>query len=301
MADLDDIKDGKDWGLGIPATNEPFFLKGSEGLDWGMKSRLTRIFNPRSGRTVMLAFDHGYFQGPTTGLERIDLNIVPLAPYADVLMCTRGVLRSTVPAACGKPVVLRCSGGNSILSELSNELVAVDIEDAIRLDAAAMAAQIYIGAEYEHQSIGNLVKLIDRGNRYGMPTLAVTGVGKDIGVRDARYFGLASRIAAELGAHYVKTYFVEDGFERVTAGCPVPIVIAGGKKLPELEALTMAYKAIDQGASGVDMGRNIFQADSPSAMIQAVGAVVHDDEKPANAFDMYETLKSESLSPAATS
>ena len=301
MADLDDIKDGKDWGLGIPATNEPFFLKGSEGLDWGMKSRLTRIFNPRSGRTVMLAFDHGYFQGPTTGLERIDLNIVPLAPYADVLMCTRGVLRSTVPAACGKPVVLRCSGGNSILSELSNELVAVDIEDAIRLDAAAMAAQIYIGAEYEHQSIGNLVKLIDRGNRYGMPTLAVTGVGKDIGVRDARYFGLASRIAAELGAHYVKTYFVEDGFERVTAGCPVPIVIAGGKKLPELEALTMAYKAIDQGASGVDMGRNIFQADSPSAMIQAVGAVVHDDEKPAKAFDMYETLKSESPSPAATS
>ena len=301
MADLDDIKDGKDWGLGIPATNEPFFLKGSEGLDWGMKSRLTRIFNPRSGRTVMLAFDHGYFQGPTTGLERIDLNIVPLAPYADVLMCTRGVLRSTVPAACGKPVVLRCSGGNSILSELSNELVAVDIEDAIRLDAAAMAAQIYIGAEYEHQSIGNLVKLIDRGNRYGMPTLAVTGVGKDIGVRDARYFGLASRIAAELGAHYVKTYFVEDGFERVTAGCPVPIVIAGGKKLPELEALTMAYKAIAQGASGVDMGRNIFQADSPSAMIQAVGAVVHDDEKPAKAFDMYETLKSESPSPAATS
>ena len=301
MADLDDIKDGKDWGLGIPATNEPFFLKGSEGLDWGMKSRLTRIFNPRSGRTVMLAFDQGYFQGPTTGLERIDLNIVPLAPYADVLMCTRGVLRSTVPAACGKPVVLRCSGGNSILSELSNELVAVDIEDAIRLDAVAMAAQIYIGAEYEHQSIGNLVKLIDRGNRYGMPTLAVTGVGKDIGVRDARYFGLASRIAAELGAHYVKTYFVEDGFERVTAGCPAPIVIAGGKKLPELEALTMAYKAIDQGASGVDMERNIFQADSPSAMIQAVGAVVHDDEKPAKAFDMYETLKSESLSPAATS
>ncbi len=169
MADLDDIKDGKDWDLGTPAKNQPFFLKGSEGLDWGMKSRLTRIFNPASGRTVMLAFDHGYFQGPTTGLERIDLSIVPLAPYADVLMCTRGILRSSVPAQSGKPVVLRCSGGNSILSELSNELVAVDIEDAIRLDAAAMAAQIYIGAEYEHQSIGNLIKLIDCGNRYGMP------------------------------------------------------------------------------------------------------------------------------------
>jgi putative autoinducer-2 (AI-2) aldolase len=295
MADLDDIKDGKDWGLGTPAKNQPFFLKGSEGLDWGMKSRLTRIFNPASGRTVMLAFDHGYFQGPTTGLERIDLSIVPLAPYADVLMCTRGILRSSVPAQSGKPVVLRCSGGNSILSELSNELVAVDIEDAIRLDAAAMAAQIYIGAEYEHQSIGNLVKLIDCGNRYGMPTLAVTGVGKDIGVRDARYFGLASRIAAELGAHYVKTYFVEQGFERVTAGCPVPIVIAGGKKLPELDALDMAYRAIDQGASGVDMGRNIFQADSPGAMIQAVGAVVHDNMKPGPALEMYETLKSKTL------
>ncbi len=295
MADLDDIKDGKDWDLGTPAKNQPFFLKGSEGLDWGMKSRLTRIFNPASGRTVMLAFDHGYFQGPTTGLERVDLSIVPLAPYADVLMCTRGILRSSVPAQSGKPVVLRCSGGNSILSELSNELVAVDIEDAIRLDAAAMAAQIYIGAEYEHQSIGNLVKLIDCGNRYGMPTLAVTGVGKDIGVRDARYFGLASRIAAELGAHYVKTYFVEQGFERVTAGCPVPIVIAGGKKLPELDALDMAYRAIDQGASGVDMGRNIFQADSPGAMIQAVGAVVHDNMKPGPALEMYETLKSETL------
>ena len=217
-----------------------------------------------------------------------------------MLMCTRGILRSSVPAACGKPVVLRCSGGNSILSELSNELVAVDIEDAIRLDAAAMAAQIYIGAEYEHQSIGNLVKLIDSGNRFGMPTLAVTGVGKDM-VRDARYFGLASRMAAELGAHYVKTYFVEDGFERVTAGCPVPIVIAGGKKLPELDALTMAYKAIDQGASGVDMGRNIFQAESPSAMIQAVGAVVHDNEKPAQAFNMYKTLMSEELSHAVAS
>jgi putative autoinducer-2 (AI-2) aldolase len=300
MADLDDIKDGKDWGIGVPAKNEPFFLKGSEGLDWGMQSRLTRIFNPVSGRTVMLAFDHGYFQGPTTGLERIDLNIVPLAPYADVLMCTRGVLRSSVPAACGKPVVLRCSGGNSILTELSNELVAVDIEDAVRLDAAAMAAQIYIGAEHEHKSIGNLVKLIDTGNRYGMPTLAVTGVGKDM-VRDARYFGLASRIAAELGAHYVKTYFVEEGFERVTAGCPVPIVIAGGKKLPELDALTMAYKAIDQGASGVDMGRNIFQSDAPVAMIQAVGAVVHRNETPAHALDMYETLKNEALGHAKAS
>ena len=292
MADLDDIKDGKDWGFEKPQENKPFFLKGSDSLDWGMKSRLARIFNPESGNTVMLAFDHGYFQGPTTGLERIDLNIVPLIPYADVLMCTRGILRSNIPASAGKPIVLRCSGGNSILTELSNELVAVDIDDAIRLDATAMAAQIYIGSEYEHQSIRNLIQLIDHGNKFGIPTMAVTGVGKDM-VRDARYFGLASRIAAELGAQYVKTYFVEDGFERITAGCPVPIVIAGGKKLPEIDALTMAHKAINQGASGVDMGRNIFQSEAPIAMIQAVSEVVHRGMLPNIAFELYQDLKSE--------
>lgn len=292
MADLDGITDGKDFGIGIPATNKPFFLKGSGALDWGMQNRLSRIFNPKTGRTVMLAFDHGYFQGPTTGIERIDLSILPLEPYADVLMCTRGALRACIPAATSKPVALRCSAGMSIHTELSNEMVAVDIEDALRINAAAMAAQVYIGAEYEHKSIGNVLKLIDTGMRYGIPTLAVTGVGKDM-VRDARYFGLATRIAAEIGAHFVKSYYVEPGFEKIAAGCPVPIVIAGGKKIPELEALDMAYKAIDQGASGVDMGRNIFQADSPVAMIQAVRAVVHDGERPDQAYKMYQTLKAE--------
>ncbi len=292
MADLDDIKDGKDFGIGIPQENRPFFLKGSGALDWGMQNRLARIFSPETGKTVMLAFDHGYFQGPTTGIERIDLNINPLIPFADVLMCTRGALRSTIPADTTKPIVLRCSGGQSVHTELSNELIAVDIEDALRLGAAAMAAQIYIGAEYEHKSIANIVKLIDTGTRYGIPTLAVTGVGREM-VRDARYFGLAARIAAELGAHYIKTYFVEEGFERVVAGCPVPIVIAGGKKLPELEALEMARKAIDQGAAGVDMGRNIFQSESPVAMIQAIRAVVHGGEAPEKAFDLFETLKGE--------
>ena len=292
MADKDDIREGKDFGFDTPALNRPFFLKGSGALDWGMQNRLSRIFNPKSGKTVMLAIDHGYFQGPTTGLERIDLGIVPLIPHADVVMCTRGVLRANIPSETDKAVVLRCSGGNSILSELSNETVAVDIEEAIRLNVAAMAAQVYIGAEYEHKSIANVIKLIDSGSRYGIPTMAVTGVGKEM-KRDARYFGLASRIAAELGAHYIKTYFVDDGFERVTAGCPVPILMAGGKKLPELDALTMAYKAIDQGAMGVDMGRNIFQAESPIAMIQAVGAVVHEGEKPDKALGMYETLKAE--------
>ncbi len=291
MADKDDIREGKEFGIGIPQQNKPFYLKGSGALDWGMQNRLARIFNPASGHTVMLAFDHGYFQGPTTGLERMDLSIVPLIPHADVLMCTRGALRTVIPPSATNALVLRCSGGQSILTELSRETIAVDIEDAIRLNAAAITTQIYIGAEYEHQSIKNLIQLIDTGNRVGIPTMAVTGVGADM-KRDARYFGLAPRIAAELGAHYVKSYFVEEGFERVCAGCPVPIVIAGGKKLPELDALTMAWKAIAQGAAGVDMGRNIFQSDDPVAMIQAVGAVVHRKETPQKAFDLYQQLKS---------
>jgi len=286
MADLDDIRDGKNFGIGTPQQNSAFFLKGSAALDWGMQSRLARIFNPDSGRTVMLAFDHGYFQGPTTGLERIDINIAPLFAHTDVLMCTRGILRSVVPPAVNKPVVLRASGGNSILTELSNEAVAVAIEDALRLNVAAMAAQVYIGSEHEHQSIKNIIQLVDQGNRYGMPTMAVTGVGKDM-ARDQRYFSLATRIAAEMGAQIIKTYYVDSGFERVAAGCPVPIVIAGGKKLPEREALEMCYQAIDQGASGVDMGRNIFQSDAPVAMLKAVQAVVHHQAHAEHAYQLF--------------
>ncbi|MCA1921346.1 3-hydroxy-5-phosphonooxypentane-2,4-dione thiolase [Buttiauxella noackiae] len=286
MADLDDIREGKDYGIGRPQENKAFYLKGSGALDWGMQSRLARIFNPDTGRTVMLAFDHGYFQGPTTGLERIDLSIAPLFQETDVLMCTRGILRSVVPPATNKPVVLRASGGNSILSELSRESVAVTMEDALRLNACAVAAQIYIGSEYEHQSINNIIKLVDEGTRYGIPTLAVTGVGKEM-ARDARYFSLASRIAAEIGAQFVKTYFVEEGFEKVAASCPVPIVIAGGKKLPEQEALEMCFRAIDQGASGVDMGRNIFQSDAPLAMLKAVKKVVHENATAREAYQFW--------------
>ncbi|WP_435946300.1 3-hydroxy-5-phosphonooxypentane-2,4-dione thiolase [Dryocola sp. BD586] len=286
MADLDDIKEGKDFGLGRPQENKAFYLKGSGALDWGMQSRLARIFNPDTGRTVMLAFDHGYFQGPTTGLERIDLSIAPLYEETDVLMCTRGILRSVVPPATNKPVVLRASGGNSILSELSRESVAVTMEDALRLNACAVAAQIYIGSEYEHQSINNIIRLVDEGTRYGIPTLAVTGVGKEM-ARDARYFSLASRIAAEIGAQFVKTYFVEEGFEKVAASCPVPIVIAGGKKLPEQEALEMCFRAIDQGASGVDMGRNIFQSEAPLAMLKAVKKVVHEKLSAREAYQFW--------------
>jgi putative autoinducer-2 (AI-2) aldolase len=290
MPDIDDVGDGKNYHIEVPMQSNGFFLRGSNSLDWGMKNRLARIFNPATGKTVMLAVDHGYFQGPTTGLERIDVSIVPLVPYADALMITRGALRTSIPAEMSKPVVLRSSGGQSILKELSNELVAVDVEDAVRLNASAMAVQVYVGGVHEHQSIGNLVKVVDAGTKTGIPTMAVTGVGKEL-VRDAKYLGLATRICAELGAHIVKTYYCEKGFARVAAACPVPLVIAGGKKLPELDALRMAYEAIDQGAAGVDMGRNIFQCDAPIAMIQAVRAVVHDQEKPEKAYELYLSLK----------
>jgi putative autoinducer-2 (AI-2) aldolase len=290
MPDLDDAQDGKNYHIGIPMQANAFFLKGSNSLDWGMKNRLARIFNPASGKTVMLAVDHGYFQGPTTGLERMDISITPLVPYADALMITRGALRTCIPPEMSKPVVLRSSGGQSILKELSNELVAVDVEDAVRLNAQAMAVQVYIGGQHEHESIGNLVKVVDAGNKIGIPTLAVTGVGKEL-VRDAKYLGLATRICAEMGAHVVKTYYCEKEFARVAAACPVPVVIAGGKKLPELDALKMAYAAIDQGAAGVDMGRNIFQCKAPIAMIQAVRTVVHDREKPDKAYELYLSLK----------
>jgi putative autoinducer-2 (AI-2) aldolase len=295
MADLDNVKDLNDFAVTVPMRSENFFLRGSGSLDWGMQNRLARIFRPPSGRTLMLAIDHGYFQGPTSGLERVDLNIVPLLPHADALMLTRGILRTTIPASFANGVVLRVSGGPSILKELSNEHLAVDIEDAVRLNVAAMAVQVFIGGEFETQSVHNMTRLVDMGLRHGIPTLAVTAVGRDM-VRDARYFRLACRICAELGAQAVKTYYVPEGFETIVASCPVPIVMAGGKKQPELDALTMAYRAVNEGAAGVDMGRNIFQSEAPRAMIQAVGKVVHESMKPDQAYDLYETLKHEQAS-----
>lgn len=290
MADIDGANAPKEFYTEIPQTSEAFYLKGSNSLDWGMKNRLSRIFNPISGRTVMLAVDHGYFLGPTAGLERIDVNIVPLIPHADTLMITRGALRTMVPPDTQKSIVLRVTGGASILKELSNEDLAVDIEDALRLNVYAMAVQVYIGSEFEHQTIMSMTRMVDMGLRYGMPTLAVTAVGKDM-VRDAKYFRLATRICAELGAQYVKTYYIPEGFETVTSACPVPIVIAGGKKLPEIDALSMAYRAVQEGAAGVDMGRNIFQSAAPVAMLKAVRAVVHGNETPEKAFELYTTLK----------
>ncbi len=292
MADKDSIQENHNYHPNIPMKNEPFMLRGLNSLDWGMKNRLSNIFHPETGRTVMLAIDHGYFLGPTAGLERIDVTIVPLLPYADTLMCTRGILRSIIPPTFTKGIVLRSSGGPSILKELSNEEIAVDIEDAIRLNVAALAVQVFVGGEYETKSIHNMTRLVDMGNRYGIPVLGVTAVGKQM-VRDAKYMRLATRICAELGASYVKTYYVPEGFETVTASCPVPIVIAGGKKVPELDALKIAHNAIQQGACGVDMGRNIFQSEAPKAMIQAVRKVVHENISPEEAYNVYQTLKKE--------
>ncbi|CAB1078072.1 Putative aldolase [Olavius algarvensis Delta 1 endosymbiont] len=290
MPDADEMKEGKQYYSDKPQISEGFFLKGSNNLEWGMKDRLARIFNPVSGNTVMLAFDHGYLMGPTSGLERMDLTIVPLIEYADCLMCTRGALRQIVPPTSGKPISLRYSSGTTVLTELNDECL-MDIEEAARLNASLLAVMVAVGDKFEATTIRNLTRTVDLGTRYGIPTLGVTAVGKDM-ARDARYLSMASRVCAENGAHVVKTYFCEN-FEHVASTCPVPIVLAGGKKLPELDALTMAYQAIDQGASGVDMGRNIFQAGDPIAMIQAVRAVVHDREMPEKAFDLYNTLKQE--------
>lgn len=256
-----------------------------------MKNRLSRIFKS-DGRTVMLAVDHGYFLGPTERLEDARKTITPLLPYADSIMLTRGILRNCVDASMDVPIVLRVSGGASIISkDLSNEAITASIEDAIRVNASAVTLSIFIGAEYEHQSIVNLAKLVDEGEKYGIPVLAVTAVGKEM-VRDARYLGLACRIAAEMGAHMVKTYYCKD-FEKVVNGCPVPIIIAGGKKIPEKDALDLTYNAIREGAAGVDMGRNIWQSDHPVAMIKAVRKIVHENASADEAYEYFNSIKEE--------
>src|SRR6185312_279756 len=245
-------------------------------MDWGMKNRFSKIIRPEDGRCVMLAIDHGYFLGPTEKLENPKETIKPLLPHADSIMLTRGVLRTSVSPEINIPIVLRVSGGSSIIGEdLSKETIVTSIEEVIKLNASCLALSIFVGSKYEHQTLANLAKLVDEGEKYGIPVLAVTAVGKEM-ARDARYLGLACRVAAELGAHVVKTYYC-DNFEQVVEGCPVPLIIAGGKKLPEADALKLAHDAVHHGASGVDMGRNIWQSDWPVAMIKAVRAIVHKD------------------------
>lgn len=258
-------------------------------MNWGMANRLARIIKPEDNRAVMLAVDHGYFLGPTSGLEQPRKTIEPLLPHADSIMLTRGVLRTSVDASANIPIVLRVSGGTSILKELSNEDITVSIDDAIRLNVSAMALSIFVGSEFEKETLVSLAKLVDEGEKYGIPVLAVTAVGKDM-ARDVRYLGLACRIAAELGAHVVKTYYCED-FEQLIESCPIPVIIAGGKKTPEMEALELTHNAITRGAVGVDMGRNIFQSDCSVGMIQAVRAIVHDHVSVKEAFKIYESEK----------
>jgi putative autoinducer-2 (AI-2) aldolase len=254
-----------------------------------MENRLSRIINPKTGRTVMLAVDHGYFLGPTTKLEAPGKTISPLLPYADAVMLTRGVLRTSVDPGVNKPVVLRISGGTSILKELSNEGITTSLKDAVRLNASAVALSIFVGSEYEKQTLMNLSRVVEEAQDFNMPVLAVTAVGKEM-ARDARYLGLACRIAAELGANFVKTYYCED-FSKVVEGCPVPLVIAGGKKTTEMDALELANNALNEGAVGVDMGRNIWQSDYPIPMIRAVRSVVQEGASPKEAFDLYNEIK----------
>lgn len=292
MPDAEGMKASKGYYEGVPAANQTYYVKGCGNYDWGMKNRLSRIFNPKDGKTLMLAFDHGYFLGPMSGIERIDLNIPPLIDDIDVVMGTRGSIRSclTPESIANKAVALRVSSGSSVLDQdLSDEVVAVNMEDAIRMNAAVTAVQVFVGAPNERQSIDNISKVINAGNRYGIPTMGVVAVGKDM-ARDARYFRLATRMIAEFGAQIVKCYYCE-GFESVASCCPVPIVIAGGKKLPEKEALEMCYKSIACGAAGLDMGRNIFQAEDPSAMAKAVSGILHENLNAEQAFEKYNDFK----------
>ncbi len=261
-------------------------------MDWGMKNRLSRIIKTDTNRTVMLALDHGYFLGPTKKLEDARSTIEPLLPYADALMLTRGILRTSVDPGEDVPIVLRVSGGSSIVGkDLSNEGITTCMEEAVRLNVSAVALSIFVGTDYEHQTLCNLATLVDQALPYGIPVLAVTAVGKELGKRDVRFLSLSCRIAAELGASYVKTYYCDE-FEKIVESCPIPIVIAGGPKLEtELDALEMAHNAVEKGAVGVDMGRNIWQSPHPVAMIKAIRAVVHQKMSPQEAHQIFEQNK----------
>ena len=276
MADNIGNKAAHDYHLDVPAAQEGFYVKGAAHCDWGMKARLARMFDPRSGNTVMLAFDHGYIMGPTAGLERIDLVIPPLIPYVDVLMGTRGTIRSCISPAVPAAKCVRVTYDSTVLyDDMSNGGgIACDISSAIELNADCMAVQTFIGADGQLSSLDNLNQVINAGMRYSVPTLGVCAVGKDM-ARTDRFFKLATRIIAEMGVQVVKTYDCEN-FEEVVAACPVPIVVAGGKKLPEDEALKLAYNVMRKGAHGVDMGRNIFQSEHPVEMAQAVSKIVHE-------------------------
>ena len=279
-------------GLRLHIGSNGFEERGGRTMPWGLQNRLARIIRPSDGHTIMLAADHGYFLGPTHKLEIPRKTLEPLLPFADAVMVTRGVVRTSIDPGANVPIVLRVSGGASVLNEdLSNEKVMTSMKEAVRLNASAVALSIFVGAAHEHDSLVNLGKLVDEGEEAGIPVLAVTAVGKELEKRDARYLGLACRIAAEFGAHFVKTYFCDD-FSKVVESCPVPLVVAGGPKLEtELDALELAYESIQEGARGVDMGRNIWQSSNPVGMIRGIRSIVHERATPKEALDLVKGAK----------
>ena len=266
-------------------------------MDWGMRNRIARMFGERSGHTVMLAVDHGYFMGPTRRLENAGATVAPLLTYADAVALTRGILRTSIPAHCSTPIVLRVSGGATILQDdLSHEAITTPMKEALRLNCSAVALSVFVGAAHEHPSLVNLAQLVSEGEDTGMPVMAITAVGKELEKRDARYLALACRVSAELGAHLVKTYYCDD-FPKVVEGCPVPLVVAGGPKLDsDRAALELCFKAISEGAKGIDMGRNIWQSDHPVAMLKALRAIVHERATVGEAMDV---LTAEKARPTA--
>jgi putative autoinducer-2 (AI-2) aldolase len=259
-------------------------------MDWGMRNRLAQLIQ-RDGRCLFLPIDHGYFQGPTRKLERPGETVKPLIPYADALMLTRGVLRSCIDPENTKPIILRVSGGTSMArrEELDQEGITTSVREAIRLNASAVSMSIFVGAPSEHQTLLNLSNLVNECEEYGIPVMAVTAVGAELEKREARYLALACRIAAELGARIVKTYYCQEGFERVVDGCPVPIVMAGGPKVDsELEVFRWVHDALQKGAIGVNLGRNIWQHEYSVAMIKAIRAIIHENATPEEAQQIFE-------------
>jgi putative autoinducer-2 (AI-2) aldolase len=259
-------------------------------MDWGMANRLSQVIQ-KDGHTLIMPVDHGYFQGPTRNLEQPRKTIEPLLPYSDALFITRGVLRSCVDPGNARPIVLRVSGGTSMVGkDLANEGITTSMEEALRLNVSAVGISIFIGTDYEKESLLNLAKLVNEGERYGIPVMAVTAVGKELEKRDARYLALASRIAGELGARVVKTYWCES-FEKVAGGCPVPVIMAGGPQVDsEYQVFEFVHDGMRKGAIGVNLGRNIWQNAFPIAMVRAIRAIVHEKATPKKALEIYNKM-----------
>ncbi len=261
-------------------------------MDWGMKNRLSQVIKP-DGHCFFLPIDHGYFQGPTRCLEKPGETIKPLLPFCDALFVTRGVLRSAVIPIGSKPIILRVSGGTSMVGkDLANEEITTSIEEVIRLNAAAVGISVFIGSDYERQTLLNLAGLVNECERYGIPVMAVTAVGKELEKRDARYLGLSCRIAAELGARIVKTYWCKD-FDKVVDGCPVPVVMAGGPKCKtEREVFDFVYDGMQRGAIGINLGRNVWQSPNPVAVARGLQAIIHENATAEQAEELFNTIKS---------